>query len=219
MSEQNSVLVLGEETFPWHSLEDRVDAFHDILSPLGAIHLSTDRDELTRLDRRDVVVDYLSNSTLTTAQLDGLRTFIETGGGYVGLHCAADLTSISYEDGEVKSRPEPHPEFRDLLGGHFLTHPEQTEFTVTIERTHSITEGVDDFTIFDEPYQVEWDDDVTILARMNHPDLEDYPILWVKPFGDGRVCYLSLGHTDEAFATDSFRTLLRNAVRWTNGDT
>ena len=71
--------------------------------------------------------------------------------------------------------------------------------------------------VFDEPYQVEVDDDVTVLATMDHPDLEEYPVVWTN--GDaGRVAYVSLGHTDEALADDSFVTLLRNAVEWANAN-
>lgn len=68
--------------------------------------------------------------------------------------------------------------------------------------------------MFDEPYRVTCDDDVTVLARMRHPSLENYPVGWERPYGDGRVCYLSLGHTDETLRNPAFERLLRNAVRW-----
>lgn len=214
MKRDATAVVIGENTFPFHRIEDKADAFREILDQDGAVEITTDRDRLGQLDDKTVLVDFLTNSTLTTAQQTGLLSFVDGGGGYVGVHCAADLKTIDFQDGEVLSRPDPIPELRELIGGHFLGHPEQSEFGVIVETDHPVTAGVEDFTVYDEPYTVEWDDDVTVLARMDHPSLEDYPVVWTKSYGEGRVCYLSLGHTDEAFATEAFRTLLRNAVVW-----
>lgn len=217
MADERQILVVGEDTFPWHRLEDKADAFQDILRDVGEVHVTTDRDALGAADAYAAVVDYLTNSTLTTAQLTRLCSSVDGGGGYVGVHAAGDLQTIASDNGELLKRPEPHAKLREFLGGHFLTHPEQGEFTVRIDRDHPITRDVDAFTVFDEPYQVAWDDDVDVLARMDHPDLDAYPVLWTKRYGDGRVCYLSLGHTDEAFGTEGFRRLLRNAVDWAAG--
>ena len=52
-----------------------------------------------------------------------------------------------------------------------------------------------------------------VLARMDHPDLDDYPVVWTNESA-GRVAYISLGHTDDALEHDGFMTMLRNAVDW-----
>jgi len=207
-----TVLVLGENTFPFHEIEAKADYFEDILADHD-VTVTTDRDALT--GEYDVLVDFLTDSTLTDDQLEALLTHVENGGGYVGVHCASDLTSTAPDDPEdvIDHREEPFPELRELVGGHFLTHPEQSEFGVEIIGDHPVVAGVEDFSVFDEPYQVEVDDDVTVLARMDPPDLEDYPVVWTNE-SEGQVAYVSLGHTDETFETDAFRTLLRNAVAW-----
>jgi len=207
-----TVLVLGENTFPFHEIEAKADYFEDILADHD-VTVTTDRDALT--GEYDVLVDFLTDSTLTDDQLEALLTHVEHGGGYVGVHCASDLTSTAPDDPEdvIDHREEPFPELRELVGGHFLTHPEQSEFGVEIVGEHPVVAGVEDFSVFDEPYQVEVDDDVTVLARMDHPDLEDYPVVWTNE-SEGRVAYISLGHTDETFETDAFRALLHNAVAW-----
>ena len=177
------------------------------------VTVSTDRDDLT--GEYDVLVDYLTDSSLTDDQLDALLAHVESGGGYVGVHCASDLTSTAAADPDelIDTREEPFPQLRDLVGGHFLTHPENAEFGVDVVDEHPITAGVDDFAVFDEPYQVDWDDDVQVLARMDHPDLDDYPVVWTNESA-GRVAYISLGHTDDALEHDGFMTMLRNAVDW-----
>ncbi|MDS0300604.1 ThuA domain-containing protein [Halogeometricum sp. S1BR25-6] len=212
--ETPTALVLGETTFPFHDLAEMGPHVESALGDAADATRSTDRDDLLDLSEYDLVVDYLTDSELTDDQLAGLLGFVRDGGGYLGLHCAADLTSVHAGGGELEHREEPFPELRELVGGHFLTHPEQSEFGVDVVAEHPVVDGVEDFRVFDEPYQVEADDDVTVLARMDHPDLESYPVVWVREYGDGRVCYASLGHTAEAFENEAYRRLLRNAVGW-----
>ncbi|WP_459192977.1 ThuA domain-containing protein [Halosimplex sp. J119] len=211
------ILVLGENTFPFHAIDDKRPWFEQALDGYD-VTITDDRDALT--GEYDVLVDYLTDSTLTDEQLDALLGHVESGGGYVGVHSASDLTSIAPEDPDevIEHMDEPFPELRELIGGHFLTHPESSEFGVDVVADHPITEGVDDFTVFDEPYQVEWDDDLQVLARMDHADLEEtYPVVWTNESA-GRVAYISLGHTDEAFEHDSVVALLRNAVEWADAN-
>ena len=210
-----TALLIGENSFPFHSLDEMAPEIEAALSDEVELNRTTDRDNLTDLSGYDVVVDYLTDSTLTDDQLDGLTSFVESS-SYLGLHCAADLTSTSDGEGGIDPRDEPFTELRELLGGHFLDHPKQSTFNVTImDDSHSVTEGIEDFEVFDEPYQVDCDeDDVRVLARMNHPELTDYPVVWVRDYGEGRVCYSSLGHTSEAFENEMYRRILKNAVRW-----
>ena len=211
------VLAIGETTFPFHNFDEMGPLFEEALGGSVDLTLTTDREALTDLDEYDVLLDYLTDSTLTDDQLEGLLSFVRDGKGYVGVHCASDLTSVESEaePGSIDHTEEPFSELRELVGGHFLTHPDRSEFGVRIvDDEHPITGGVEDFSVYDEPYQVEYDEDVRVLARMDHPDLEAYPVAWTKPYGDGRVYYLSLGHTAEAFDSDEFRTLLRNGIDW-----
>lgn len=216
-------LLIGETTFPFHSIDEKGPELVAAVGDAADVTTTTDRDALADLPESeyDVLIDYLSDSTLTDAQREGLLEFVRDGGGYLGVHCASDLTSTAPSDPDevLEKRDEPVPELRALLGGHFLDHPEQSEFGVDVLEGHPVTEGVDDFRVYDEPYQLDVDEgegsDLTILARMDHPDLEAYPVVWTRTEGDGRVAYISIGHTDEALRSDGFRGLLRNAISWT----
>lgn len=218
-----TALLIGETTFPFHSIDEKGPELVDAVGDAADVTTTTDRDALADLpdSEYDVLVDYLSDSTLTDAQQSGLLEFVRDGGGYVGVHCAADLTSMEPSDPEtvLESRDEPIPELRSFIGGHFLDHPEQSEFGVDVLEDHPVTDGIEDFRVYDEPYQMDVDEgpdsDLTILARMDHPDLESYPVVWTRTEGDGRVAYISIGHTDEVLRSDGFRGLLRNAIGWT----
>ena len=208
------VLVVGETTFPFHDIEAKRAHFETLLDAFD-VAVTTDRSAVADLGPGDVLVDYVTDST--AGEYPRLvADHVAAGGGYVGVHCAADLTSTAAADPDelIDSRDEPVPELRALLGGHFLTHPDQAEFGVEIVADHPITDGVESFRIFDEPYQVTVDDDVTVLACMDHDDLDDYPVVWTAPSDAGRVAYVSLGHTDDALEEPSFARLLENSVWW-----
>lgn len=222
MASDLSVLAVGGNRFPFHRFEDVGPLLGDALDDAGVeTTFTTDRDELIDPSTYDAVLDYTTDSTLTDDQRDGLLSFVERGGGYVGLHCAADLTSTASEEPDelIDARDEPFSDLRDLLGGHFVTHPEQATFDVrVVDSHHPITAGMGDLRVWDEPYDVETDADaVRVLARMDHPELGDTPVVWVRGYGNGRVCYCSLGHTDAALTHDGVQDLLRRSVRWTAG--
>jgi len=208
VSENTDVLIYGENNFDFHRLEEKGPVFESFLGDAGVDVTTTTALDALRADRipeYDAVVDYLTDAGLTDAQQEGLLGFVGGGGGYVGIHCAADVSSFVDEPNEALER---------LVGGAFLGHPENATFGVRIVADHPVTAGVDDFEVFDEPYDLRWSDDVTVLAEMDHPDL-DVPVVWTRTEGDGRVCYCSLGHTDEAVGHESFQRLVVNAVRWT----
>ena len=209
MASAPKVLVIGENTFSFHRFDEREASFVAILSTVADVDTTTRMEVFVELDNYDVVVDDLTDSTLTDTQLDGLLGFVADGGGYVGVHAAADLTTAASEN-----REEPIPELRNLIGGHFVSHPDKGMFRIELD-DHPITEDIEDFNVYDEPYQVDWVDEVAVHAWMDHPDLDDYPVLWTKPYKGGRVCYLSLGHTDDTLESSGFRALLRSAVEWT----
>ena len=207
------VLVVGETTFPFHDIEEKRTQFEDALSGFD-VTVATDRSAIADLGPGGVLVDYVTDSSVD--DYPGLvADHIERGGGYVGVHCAADLTSTAAEDPDelIDGLDDPIPTLRERLGGHFVDHPEQAEYGVDILAEHPITEGVSEFRVYDEPYQVAVDDDVAVLARMDHGELKDYPV-WTAPSDAGRVAYVSLGHTDDALADESFRRLLQNSVEW-----
>lgn len=40
------------------------------------------------------------------------------------------------------------------------------------------------------------------------------PVVWTKPWGEGHVFYLALGHDAAACEHDMFKTLLVRGARW-----
>lgn len=205
------VLVVGENEFGFHRLDEKGPLFEDILGNAGFdVDVTTDRDAFTRssLDDYDVAIDFMTDPPVEHA--DALRAYVRDGGGFVGVHSATDVSSFV---------DDPADDVAALLGARFVDHPEQSEFGVRIVEDHPITDGVDDFRVYDEPYELRMEpaDDRHLLAEMEHPDMDGMPVAWTRTEGDGRVVYCSLGHTDEAFEHGAVRQLLAQGVEWAAG--
>lgn len=119
----------------------------------------------------------------------------------------------------------------DFLGGTFAGHPPFQTFTVHIASApHPITAGLADFAIRDEAYQIESCGAVDILAYYDGQEMADpgqqaewlrahrrAPLLYTKPYGEGRMVNLALGHDDVAIGHPAYRRLTAQAVRWLLG--
>jgi type 1 glutamine amidotransferase len=212
-------LLVGGNRFGWHRFENNGPFIETLLEAAGVVvDSTTDREALTDLAEYDVVVDYTTDSTLSAAQREGLLSFVAEGGGYAGVHCGADLTTLDPGPDAAEnmvSRDDPFPERRELLGGHYVTHPDATAMDVNVvDSYHPITADIGDFTVWDEPYHVDYDDDLRVLARMDHPELGDMPVAWVTEYGEGDVFYCSLGHDRASLTNDGTQALVGAGVYW-----
>ena len=47
-----------------------------------------------------------------------------------------------------------------------------------------------------------------------HRTDQDFPVAWIRNYGEGRVFYTGLGHTDAAWDDPRIRTMMREAISW-----
>ena len=154
-----------------------------------------------RLEDYDVMVFYYTRGEFSDEQKNGLFNWVMQGKGFVGVHGA----TVSFKDS---------PNFSAFMGGRFIRHPAPREYTVSIaDETHPITEGLDEFTVFDEQYLMDYDPRVHVLATAIYEGVP-VPAAWTKSWGDGNVYYLALGHDPEAARNETFATLLVRGIRW-----
>lgn len=167
----------------------------------------------------DVVI--FANTTgdvLNDAQQSALQRFVSAGGGYAGVHSAAD-TEHSW------------PWYGQLVGAYFISHPLlPVEVEVTTEDgTHPATTHLPStFQFVDEIYNFDRNPryDNAILLTVdeagfiypNIPDTpsmgDDHPIAWYKEFEGGRSFYTNLGHRPETWQDPLFQQHLLAGVRW-----
>jgi uncharacterized protein len=170
-----------------------------------------------------VVWNNVSGDVLTSPQQEAFKSYIEAGGGFVGVHGSGGDPSYRwrwYVD--------------TLIGTQFVGHtmsPQFRQATVRIEdRESPITNGFDaTWTRTDEWYS--FDSSVRtkgyhILATLDeqsyHPEPNlsmgaDHPIVWTHCVGNGRVFYSAMGHQSSAYSEPKYLALLTNAVLWAGG--
>ena len=114
----------------------------------------------------------------------------------------------------------PRPEFMKIVGvTSWLTGAKHgVDFKVHVEDPkHPITRGLADFSIHDETYQGHGlDPKCHVILSTDAPTNEKW-VAWVHTYGKSPVCYFQLGHDTNAYANDSYVTILGCAIRWSAG--
>jgi len=171
-----------------------------------------------KLDYYDAVVWFnTTGSPLDDAQQAAFEEYIESGGGYVGVHAAAD----THYDWEW---------YGDLVGAYFENHPEPQEATVNVtDGVHPSTEHLPtQWGVFDEWYDYDRNPrgDVHVLATLDEDTYDgarmedgrtDHPIAWCHEYRGGRSWYTGRGHTVESLAEEGFLEHLVDGVLWSAG--
>ena len=165
-----------------------------------------DLDALTteRLEPYDLIVFFYTVGEISDEQKNGVLNAVASGKGFVGWHSAAD----SFRD---------CPEWKAFMGGHLTTHPEYRNYQVSVvDGNHFITKGMNEFTVTDEQYILDYDPRVNVLCSALWKG-EAMPVAWTKQWGKGRVFYLGLGHDPKACQQEVFKKLLIRGALWAAG--
>ncbi|MEU4143762.1 ThuA domain-containing protein [Streptomyces parvulus] len=163
---------------------------------------------------RAVVFLSTTGDVLDGAQQTAFEQYIQGGGGYVGIHAAADTEyDWAFYDG--------------LAGALFHSHPAIQTATVKVEdRAHDATAHLGTtWQRTDEWYNYRTNPRTTahVLASLDESSYSggnmagDHPISWCKDYRGGRAFYTGGGHTDESFADPAFNRHLLGGIRWAAG--
>jgi uncharacterized protein len=116
--------------------------------------------------------------------------------------------------------------FQFMVGGQFVAHPGDIhDYRVNItDRNHPVTRGAEDFDVHSEQYYMHVDPGVRVLASTRitgrgAPWAKGVvmPVVWVKPWGRGRVFYCSIGHVAADLANPPVREVIRRGMLWAAG--
>jgi type 1 glutamine amidotransferase len=166
----------------------------------------------TNLARFEAVV-FLNTTgdVLDANQQTAFESYIRGGGGYFGVHSAAD-TEYDW------------PFYGELVGAWFAQHPAIQQATVRVEnRAHAATAGLGQSWVrTDEWYDYRTNPRATarVLATLDESTYSggrmgaDHPNTWCKTLGGGRSFYTGSGHTQSSYAEPGFRGLLLGGIRY-----
>jgi type 1 glutamine amidotransferase len=194
---------------PIHDGKAIGDIVEKVLEKTGRFDVTRVHEDLNaflpdRIAPYDLVMFYWTLGEITEAQKRGLMNHIASGKGYVTWHSGAD----SFRG---------DPDYRALVGGWFVTHPHYRTYQVSVTENDSpITKGIDEFMITDEQYILDYNSQVNVLANGLYKG-KTMPVMWTKPWGDGRVFYCALGHDPKACEQEMFQKLIVRGAEWAAG--
>jgi len=140
--------------------------------------------------------------------------YIQSGGGYVGIHGAADA---EYDWGW----------YGRLVGGYFESHPEQQNAIInkTDIRHPAVEHLPEEWKRWDEWYNFKKvNPEIKVILTIDEGSYkggnqgDDHPMAWFHEYDGGRAFYTALGHTDESYADSLFLQHLLGGIKYAIGD-
>lgn len=169
------------------------------------------------LSQYDAVI--FLNTTLTVFEpphREAFMTYIQSGGGFVGIHSASD-TEYDWQW------------YGDLVGAYFTSHPNNPNVrnaVINVENhDHPSTAHLGDtLEREDEWYNFGYiNTNTTVLLTLDTNSYEgsehpgDHPISWYHNYDGGRSFYTGLGHTKESFQEENFLRHLLGGIQYAMG--
>jgi uncharacterized protein len=149
-------------------------------------------------------------------QKEELLAFVRSGHGFVAAHTG--LTAF-----------ESWPEFGEMLGGQYQGHLYTGPAKVINEQPTSpiVKHLAPVFDYNDEFYQAKTfsRDKIDVLLRFDPASVPggtvtadgDFPLAWMKKYGQGRVFYSSFSHATELWDRRDIQLMYLEAIKWSLG--
>jgi type 1 glutamine amidotransferase len=157
-----------------------------------------------------------TGDVLNDSQQSAFESYIRGGGGYVGIHSAAD-TEYGWSF------------YGQLVGAYFASHPAIQQATVRVEnRAHQATQHLGSSWVrTDEWYNFRTNvrSNARVLATLDESTYSggsmgaDHPHTWCQVVQGGRSFYTGGGHTQASYTEPAFRSLVLGGIRYTAGRT
>lgn len=143
--------------------------------------------------------------------------YVRNGGGLVGIHAATAAC-------------QGWPEYGEMIGGYYAGHIFEDVTLRNEEPGHPVAapagEGWtlnDEIYIFGPPHdrrnlRVLLSLDLSKMADPGKREDQDYAVSWVRPYGQGRVFYTTLGHAASTYWNPKFLSHLLAGIQFATGD-
>ncbi|MGC9327903.1 MAG: ThuA domain-containing protein [Candidatus Hinthialibacter sp.] len=210
------LLISGDDVAPFHDWREIADSTRKVLENSGRFNVIECEDTFildskAALDKYDVILltGFNANTPSISDQAkENLLNFVKSGKGFMVNH----LASASFKEWD---------EFGELCGRKWVMgtsgHGSRSMFTANIvNKEHPITQGLEDFQIFDELYaklQGRSKIDVLITADSDWSGNTE-PMLFVREYGEGRVVHNAFGHDHKAIENETNKILLIRSCEW-----
>ena len=213
------VLVFSKTAgFRHDSIPDGIAAIRNLGAKYGfAVDATEDAsvfDDARLAPYSAVVFLCTTGDILDESQQAAFERYIEAGGGFVGVHSAAD-TEYDWTF------------YGGLVGAYFQDHPAVQPAAIAVtDRVHPSTRSLPPrWNRTDEWYNFRANPrgHVHVLAAVDEASYSggemgaDHPIAWCQFYGGGRAWYTALGHTRESYAEPLFLQHLLGGIQFAAG--
>ncbi|MEO5892353.1 MAG: ThuA domain-containing protein [Ferruginibacter sp.] len=162
-----------------------------------------------------------TGDVLNSYQEAAFERYIQAGGGYMGIHAAADC---EYDWGW----------YGRLAGGYFLSHPGIHDTFPNIQE--GVLNVVDQSNIATKDLPKQWkrtdeyysykkmNKDVHVLMTIDEKTYhggengDNHPMAWYHDYDGGRAFYTALGHTKESFSEEAYLKHILGGIQYAIGD-
>ena len=160
-----------------------------------------------------VVFLHTTGEVLDKPGQDALQAYIRGGGGFLGIHSAADTFHA-------------WPWYLDMLGAEFVGHPAiQPAALVRQDAANPATAPLPPVGANGRWYHFRASPrgSARVLLTIDEASYQgggmgaDHPMSWCHQFEGGRSAYTALGHTVESWSEPLFLAHVRGALRWAAG--
>ena len=156
-----------------------------------------------------------TGDVLNAEQEAAFKKYINSGGGFVGIHAASDC-EFNWEW------------YGNLVGAFFVSHPAQQEAVIKVDNQHhtSTQHLPSEWKRKDEWYNFKFVyDKVHVLLSLDEKSYnagknsmgDKHPIAWYHEYDGGKAFYTALGHTEESYTDPLFLKHLLGGIKYAMG--
>ena len=215
---KDQVIIFSKTSgFRHESIPNGISLVTTLAESEGLVAIATEDASIFTGDLSEVATVVFLNTTgdvLNESEQAGMEAFIKGGGGYMGIHAAADT---EYE----------WTWYGNLVGAYFAGHPAVQSGTIKVsDRVHPSTsplphrwERVDEWYNYDRNPR----GSVHVLATLDESTYSggtqgyDHPIAWCQEYDGGRSWYTGGGHTPESYDEPLFQEHVRQGLLYASG--
>ena len=210
------------------------------------VTVASSYEDQDSLHRADALITYTCDLLPLEGEQDGLQQFLREGGKWFALH-GTNCRMRYNETGGYWEAPPVAPRFFDMLGSRFEACAPVRPYTIRPSQPHPLVDGIEPFTVEDELYLCNFRGPHRCLVETRFSGMtkgfekrhwrgrEPVPVMYLHPWEDNEVLYLSLGHARShydmqpqvdfypaiergSWVRPEFHDLLRRGIRWALGE-
>ena len=216
--------------------------------PRIKVRVGADYSDIAAICESDFLITYTCDVIPSEDETRRLCDYINGGKKWFALHGTNSILRFLEPDDSGNPQvdcPEENKAFMEILGSQFKAHPPIHEYSVLVtEPDHPLVRNIPSFKVDDELYlskfhgehqtllHASWSEPVPNFIRHDWvKDSDIQPVLYIHPYGEGQVLYLTLGHCrgkydmqplmeeypvpeEGAWRTEEFYELLRRGIQW-----